>query len=92
VSIFKTLQLRLDELDSRAVLDDVMIIADEVDLQLIKTMSIEGDERHPRALMDTDEWISAPSTAPTVPAFNIDWPFALGDPGRPPQSRYLCRT
>ena len=39
VSIFKTLQLHLDELDSRVVLEDVMIIADEVDSQLAQAMS-----------------------------------------------------
>ena len=39
VSIFKTLQLHLDELDSRVVLDGVMIIADEVDSQLAQAMS-----------------------------------------------------
>jgi len=39
VSIFKTLQLHLDELDSRVVLKDVMIIADEVDSQLAQAMS-----------------------------------------------------
>ena len=39
VSIFKTLQLHLDELDSRVVLEDVMVIADEVDSQLAQAMS-----------------------------------------------------
>lgn len=39
VSIFRTLQLHLDELDSRVVLNDVMIIADEVDSQLAQAMS-----------------------------------------------------
>jgi hypothetical protein len=39
VSIFKTLQLNLSELDSRVVLEDVMIIADEVDSQLAQAMS-----------------------------------------------------
>jgi hypothetical protein len=39
VSIFRTLQLHLDELDSRVVLEDVMIIADEVDSQLAQAMS-----------------------------------------------------
>jgi hypothetical protein len=39
VSIFKTLQLHLDELDSRVVLEDVMIIADEVDSQLAQAVS-----------------------------------------------------
>jgi len=39
VSIFKTLQLHLEELDSRVVLKDVMVIADEVDSQLAQAMS-----------------------------------------------------
>ena len=39
VSIFKTLQLHLGELDARVVLEDVMIIADEVDSQLAQAMS-----------------------------------------------------
>ena len=39
VSIFSTLQRNISELDSRAVLGDVMIIADEVDSQLAQTMS-----------------------------------------------------
>jgi hypothetical protein len=39
VSIFRTLQLNLDELDSRVVLEDVMVIADEVDSQLAQAMS-----------------------------------------------------
>ena len=39
VSIFRTLQLNLGELDSRVVLDDVVIIADEVDSQLAQAMS-----------------------------------------------------
>jgi hypothetical protein len=39
VSIFMTLQLNRNELDSRRVLEDVMVIADEVDSQLAQAIS-----------------------------------------------------
>ena len=46
VSIFHTLQLNLQKLDTNVVLVDVMAIADEVDSQLAQAMTsyiLEGD-------------------------------------------------
>ncbi len=44
VSIFETLQKHLQEVDSRLLLLDVMVIADEVDAQLAQAMSSYVDE------------------------------------------------